>query len=71
MQRLKMPEGEAIESPLLSRVIENASVKRSAQLRYPQGIRYDDVIDDQRRVIYQQRNELLSLKISPTPFVLC
>jgi preprotein translocase subunit SecA len=61
MQRLKMPEGEAIESPLLSRVIENAQRKveaRNFDIR-KQLLEYDDVANDQRRVIYQQRNELL------------
>ena len=69
MQRLKMPEGEAIESPLLSRVIENAQRKveaRNFDIR-KQLLEYDDVSNDQRRVIYQQRNELLeSQDISET-----
>jgi preprotein translocase subunit SecA len=69
MQRLKMPEGEAIESPLLSRVIENAQRKveaRNFDIR-KQLLEYDDVANDQRRVIYQQRNELLeSQDISET-----
>jgi len=69
MQRLNMPEGEAIESPLLSRVIENAQRKveaRNFDIR-KQLLEYDDVANDQRRVIYQQRNELLeSQDISDT-----
>jgi preprotein translocase subunit SecA len=69
MQRLKMPEGEAIESPLLTRVIENAQRKveaRNFDIR-KQLLEYDDVANDQRRVIYQQRNELLeSQDISET-----
>jgi len=69
MQRLKMPEGEAIESPLLSRVIENAQRKveaRNFDIR-KQLLEYDDVANEQRRVIYQQRNELLeSQNISET-----
>ena len=69
MQRLKMPEGEAIESQLLTRVIENAQRKveaRNFDIR-KQLLEYDDVANDQRRVIYQQRNELLeSQDISET-----
>ena len=69
MQRLKIPEGEAIESPLLSRVIENAQRKVEAHnfdIR-KQLLEYDDVANEQRRVIYQQRNELLeSQDISET-----
>ena len=61
MQRLKMPEGEAIEHPWVTRSIENAQRKveaRNFDMR-KHLLEYDDVANDQRRVIYQQRNELL------------
>ena len=61
MDRLKMPEGEAIEHPWVTRAIENAQRKveaRNFDIR-KQLLEYDDVANDQRKVIYQQRNELL------------
>ncbi|TCP15189.1 protein translocase subunit secA [Crenobacter luteus] len=61
MERLKMPEGEAIEHPWVSRSIENAQRKvegRNFDIR-KQLLEYDDVANDQRKVIYAQRNELL------------
>ena len=61
MDRLKMPEGEAIEHPWVTRAIENAQRKveaRNFDIR-KQLLEYDDVSNDQRKVIYQQRNELL------------
>ncbi|WP_281660756.1 preprotein translocase subunit SecA, partial [Microvirgula aerodenitrificans] len=61
MQRLKMPEGEAIEHPWVTRAIENAQRKvegRNFDIR-KQLLEYDDVSNDQRKVIYQQRNEIL------------
>jgi preprotein translocase subunit SecA len=61
MQRLKMPEGEAIEHIWVTRAIENAQRKveaRNFDIR-KQLLEYDDVANDQRKVIYQQRNELL------------
>ncbi|MCE9633025.1 MAG: preprotein translocase subunit SecA [Methylophilales bacterium] len=61
MEKLKMPEGEAIEHPWVTRAIENAQRKvegRNFDIR-KQLLEYDDVANDQRRVIYQQRNELL------------
>ena len=61
MDRLKMPEGEAIEHPLVTRSLESAQRKveaRNFDIR-KQLLEYDDVANDQRRVIYQQRNELL------------
>ena len=61
MQRLKMPEGEAIEHSWVTRAIENAQRKveaRNFDIR-KQLLEYDDVANDQRKVIYQQRNELL------------
>jgi len=69
MDRLKMPEGEAIEHPWVTRAIENAQRKveaRNFDIR-KQLLEYDDVANDQRKVIYQQRNELLeSTDISDT-----
>ncbi|MDH5479437.1 MAG: preprotein translocase subunit SecA [Nitrosomonas sp.] len=61
MTRLKMPEGEAIEHPWVTRAIENAQRKveaRNFDMR-KQLLDFDDVANDQRNVIYQQRNELL------------
>jgi preprotein translocase subunit SecA len=61
MERLKMPEGEAIEHPLVSRSLESAQRKveaRNFDIR-KQLLEYDDVSNDQRKVIYSQRNELL------------
>ncbi|WP_024301105.1 preprotein translocase subunit SecA [Pseudogulbenkiania sp. MAI-1] len=61
MERLKMPVGEAIEHPWVSRSIENAQRKvegRNFDIR-KQLLEYDDVANDQRKVIYQQRNEIL------------
>jgi len=61
MQRLNMPEGEAIEHTWVTRAIENAQRKveaRNFDIR-KQLLEYDDVANDQRKVIYEQRNELL------------
>jgi preprotein translocase subunit SecA len=61
MDKLKMPDGEAIEHPWVSRSIENAQRKvegRNCDIR-KQLLEYDDVANDQRKVIYQQRNEIL------------
>ena len=69
MQRLKMPEGEAIESSWVSRSIESAQRKVEAHnfdIR-KQLLEYDDVANDQRKVIYEQRNELMeSADVSAT-----
>jgi preprotein translocase subunit SecA len=69
MERLKMPEGEAIEHPWVTRAIENAQRKveaRNFDIR-KHLLEYDDVANDQRKVIYAQRNELLeSSDISET-----
>ncbi|MGV8991485.1 MAG: preprotein translocase subunit SecA [Thiobacillus sp.] len=62
MDRLKMPEGEAIEHPWVTRAIENAQRKveqRNFDIR-KQLLEYDDVSNDQRKVVYEQRNELLA-----------
>ncbi len=61
MQRMKMPEGEPIEHPIVNRSIakaQNRVESRNFDIR-KQLLEYDDVANDQRRVIYQQRNELL------------
>jgi preprotein translocase subunit SecA len=61
MEKLKMPEGEAIEHVMVNRSLESAQRKveqRNFDIR-KQLLEYDDVANDQRRVIYQQRNELL------------
>ena len=61
MDRLKMPEGEAIEAGMVTRSIETAQRKveaRNFDIR-KQLLEYDDVSNDQRKVIYQQRNEIL------------
>jgi preprotein translocase subunit SecA len=61
MDRLKMPEGEPIEAGIVSRSIESAQRKveaRNFDIR-KQLLEYDDVANDQRKVIYTQRNELL------------
>ncbi|KGF82664.1 preprotein translocase subunit SecA [Massilia sp. JS1662] len=61
MDRLKMPEGEPIEAGMVTRSIEGAQRKveaRNFDIR-KQLLEYDDVANDQRKVIYTQRNELL------------
>ncbi|HEX7558083.1 MAG TPA: preprotein translocase subunit SecA, partial [Usitatibacter sp.] len=69
MRSLKIPEGEAIEARMVTRSIENAQRKveaRNFDIR-KQLLEFDDVANDQRKVIYQQRNELLeSRDISET-----
>ncbi|MGA8514168.1 MAG: preprotein translocase subunit SecA, partial [Burkholderiaceae bacterium] len=61
MDRLKMPDGEAIEAGMVTRSIESAQRKveaRNFDVR-KQLLEYDDVSNDQRKVIYQQRNDIL------------
>jgi preprotein translocase subunit SecA len=61
MDRLKIPQGEAIEAGMVSRSIESAQRKvegRNFDMR-KQLLEYDDVGNDQRRVIYAQRNDIL------------
>ncbi len=61
MDRLKMPEGEAIEAGIVNKSIESAQRKveaRNFDVR-KQLLEYDDVSNDQRKVIYEQRNEIL------------
>jgi len=61
MQRVGMEEGEAIESRLVSRVIENAQRKvegHNFDIR-KQLLEYDDVANEQRKLVYSERNELM------------
>ncbi|HWO99456.1 MAG TPA: preprotein translocase subunit SecA [Methylococcus sp.] len=61
MQRLGMKEGEAIEHPWVTRAIENAQRKveaRNFDIR-KQLLEYDNVANDQRKVIYHMRTELM------------
>ena len=61
MDRLRMPDGEAIEAGIVTRSIESAQRKveaRNFDMR-KQLLEYDDVSNDQRKVIYQQRNAIL------------
>jgi len=63
MQKLGMKEGEAIEHPWVSRAIANAQRKvegRNFDIR-KQLLEYDDVANDQRKVIYEQRNRLMEV----------
>ncbi|VAW64973.1 Protein translocase subunit SecA [hydrothermal vent metagenome] len=62
MKKLGMEEGEAIEHPWVSRAIENAQRKvegHNFDIR-KQVLEYDDVANDQRKVVYQQRNEMMA-----------
>ena len=61
MDRLKMPDGEAIEAGIVSRSIESAQRKVEARNfdTRKQLLEYDDVANDQRKVIYQQRNDIM------------
>jgi preprotein translocase subunit SecA len=64
MERLKMPDGEAIEAGMVSRSIESAQRKveaRNFDMR-KQLLEYDDVANDQRKQIYQLRNDILDGK---------
>jgi preprotein translocase subunit SecA len=69
MQKLGMQKGEAIEHPWVTKAIENAQRKvegRNFDIR-KQLLEYDDVANDQRKVIYRQRRELMdSLDVSDT-----
>ncbi len=61
MERLKMPEGEAIEAGMVTRSIESAQRKveaRNFDIR-KQLLEYDDVANEQRKIVYQQRNAIL------------
>jgi len=62
MDKLNMPEGEAIEAGIVTRSIEGAQRKveaRNFDIR-KQLLEYDDVANDQRKVVYQQRNDILA-----------
>ena len=62
MQKLGMGDGEAIEHPWVTRSIENAQRKvegRNFDIR-KEILAYDDVANDQRKVVYAQRNELMA-----------
>lgn len=62
MQKLGMQEGEAIEHPWVTKAIENAQRKvegRNFDIR-KQLLKYDDVANDQRKVIYEQRRDLMT-----------
>ena len=61
MRKLGMEHGEAIEHPWVTKSIENAQRKvegRNFDMR-KQLLEFDDVANDQRKVIYEQRNELM------------
>ena len=63
MKKLGMEKGEAIEHPWVTRAIENAQRKvegHNFDIR-KNLLEYDDVANDQRKVIYDQRNELMTL----------
>ncbi len=64
MRKLGMGNGEAIEHPMVTRAIENAQRKvenRNFDIR-KEILAYDDVANDQRKVVYSQRNELMEAK---------
>ncbi|MGB3423052.1 MAG: preprotein translocase subunit SecA [Castellaniella sp.] len=64
MDRLRLPEGEPIEARMVSRSIESAQRKvegRNFDIR-KQLLEYDDVANDQRKVLYSQRNEVLEVE---------
>ncbi len=64
MQKLGMDEGEAIEHKWVNRAIENAQKKvegHNFDIR-KQLLEYDDVASDQRKVVYEQRNDLMDLE---------
>lgn len=62
MQKLGMKEGESIEHPWITKAIENAQRKveaRNFDIR-KQLLEYDDIANEQRKIIYEQRNGLLA-----------
>ncbi|MBE0492936.1 MAG: preprotein translocase subunit SecA [Thiomicrospira sp.] len=61
MRRLGMQEGEAIEHPMVSKSIERAQkqVERLHQDERANLLKFDDISNEQRKVVYQQRNELM------------
>jgi len=64
MKRLQIEEDEAIEARMVSRVIENAQRKVEAQNfdARKQLLEYDDIANDQRRIIYEQREQIMGAK---------
>ena len=69
MKKLGMKENEAIEHPLISRAVENAQHKvegHNFDIR-KHLLEYDDVANDQRKVVYVQRDELMSVMIFRKP----
>jgi len=64
MQKLGMEEGEAIEHPWVNKAIENAQRKVEGHNfdTRKQLLEYDDVANDQRQVIYEQRNDLMDVE---------
>ena len=65
MDRLKLPEGEAIEAGMVTRSIESAQRKveaRNFDIR-KQLLEYDDVANDQRKIVYADRNALLESEV--------
>ncbi len=69
MNRLKLPQGEPIEAGMVTRSIESSQRKvegRNFDMR-KQLLEYDDVANEQRKIIYQQRNDILeSADVSAT-----
>ena len=64
MQKLGMQEGEAIEHPWVNKAIENAQRKvegRNFDIR-KNLLDYDDVANDQRKVVYRQRDDLMNVE---------
>ncbi len=64
MGRLGMQEGEAIEHPWVTKAIENAQRKvegRNFDIR-KQLLEFDDVANEQRKVVYEERNRLLDVE---------
>ncbi|RKZ77051.1 MAG: preprotein translocase subunit SecA [Gammaproteobacteria bacterium] len=64
MQKLGMEKGEAIEHPWVTKAIENAQRKvegRNFDIR-KQLLEYDDTANDQRKIIYKQRSELMEVE---------
>lgn len=64
LQKLGLQEGEAIVHPIISRTIEKAQLKvesRNYEIR-KNLLKFDDVMNDQRKVIYEQRHEIISEK---------
>jgi preprotein translocase subunit SecA len=61
MRRLGMKSGEAIEHPMVSKSIERAQkqVERLHQDERANLLKFDDIANEQRKVVYQQRNELM------------